>query len=62
MLKRLQHYARSFAERAGYAVPELTAIAYVSRFDFQEREQEFAEKVHRWDATHMLTLTVVLQG
>jgi hypothetical protein len=53
VLKRLQHYSRSFTEYAGHSVPELTAIAYVSRFDFQEHEQEFAEKVHRWGATHL---------
>lgn len=53
VLKRLQHYSRSFEEYAGHSVPELTAIAYVSRFDFQEHEQEFAEKVHRWRATHL---------
>ncbi|WP_369720969.1 hypothetical protein AB8Z38_28355 [Bradyrhizobium sp. LLZ17] len=52
-MKRLQHYSLSFAEYAGYSVPELIAIAYVSRFDFQEHEQEFAEKVHRWAATHL---------
>lgn len=53
VLKRLQHYSRSFTEYAGHSVPELTAIAYVSRFDFQEHEQEFAEKIHRWGATHL---------
>lgn len=53
VLKRLQHYARSFTEYAGYSVPELIAIAHASRFDFQEHEQEFAEKVHRWGATHL---------
>lgn len=53
VLKRLQHYSRSFTEYAGYSVPELIAIAHASRFDFQEHEQEFAEKVHRWGATHL---------
>ncbi|WFU74181.1 hypothetical protein [Bradyrhizobium sp. CB2312] len=53
VLKRLQHYSLSFADYAGYSVPEMSAIAYVSRFDFQEHEQEFAEKVHRWGATHL---------
>lgn len=47
-MKRLQHYSRAFTEYAGYSVPELIAIALASRFDFQEHEQEFTEKVHRW--------------
>lgn len=53
VLRRLQHYSRSFSEYAGYSVPELTAIAYVSRFDFQEHEQEFTERIHCWGATHL---------
>lgn len=53
VLRRLQHYSRSFTEYDGHSVPELIAIAYTSRFDFQEHEQEFAEKVHRWGATHL---------
>lgn len=53
VLKRLQHYSCAFTEYAGYSVPELTAIAYVSRFDFQEHEQEFVEKIHLWGATHL---------
>lgn len=52
-LRQLQRYAQSFKGYAGYSVPELIAIAYVSRFDFQEDELEFAEKVHRWGATHL---------
>lgn len=52
-LKELQHYSCSFSGYAGYSVPELIAIAYMSRFDFQEHEQDFAEKVHRWSATHL---------
>src|SRR5437879_3031556 len=50
VLKRLQHYSHSFIEYAGYSVTELSAIAYVSRFDFQDHEQQFAEKVHGWGA------------
>ncbi|MDI2077778.1 hypothetical protein, partial [Bradyrhizobium sp. Mp27] len=46
-------YSLSFTEYAGYSVAEMIAIAYVSRFDFQEHEQEFAEKVHRWGATQL---------
>lgn len=53
VLKRLQHYSRSFTEYAGCSVPELIAIAQVSRFDFQEHQQEFTEKVHRWGTTHL---------
>lgn len=53
VLKRLQHDSRSFTAYAGYSVPELTAIAYMGRFDFQEHEQEFTETVHRWGATHL---------
>ena len=53
VLDRLLHYARSFSEYAGYSVPELTAIAYASRLDFDEYEQEFVEKIHRWAATHL---------
>lgn len=53
VLKRLQHDSRSFTEYAGYSVPELIAIAHAGRFDFQEHEQEFTEKVHRWGATHL---------
>jgi hypothetical protein len=51
ILKRLRHYSRAFTHYAGHSVPELTAVAYAGRFDFQEHEQEFAEKVHRWRAT-----------
>jgi hypothetical protein len=40
VLDRLLHYSRSFSEYAGYSVPELTAIAFASRLDFDEYEQE----------------------
>lgn len=51
VLDRLQYYSRPFTQYAGYTVPELTAIAYASRFDFDDHEQEFVEKIHRWGAT-----------
>jgi hypothetical protein len=51
VLNRLQHDARAFTEYAGYTVPELTAVVYAGRFDFDEYEQELVEKIHRWGAT-----------
>lgn len=53
VLDRLPHYARSFSGYAGYTVPELTATAYASRYDMDDPEREFVEKVHRWGATHL---------
>ncbi len=53
VLDRLQYYSRPFTEYAGYTVPELTAIAYASRFDFDDNEQAFAEKIHHWGATSL---------
>jgi hypothetical protein len=38
VLERLQHYSRSFSEYAGYTVPELAAIAYASRLDFDQQD------------------------
>jgi len=53
VLDRLQSYAKSFTEYAGYTVPELIAIAYVCRFDLDEDGQEFVEKLHAWRATDL---------
>jgi hypothetical protein len=53
VLDRLQSYAKSFAEYAGFVVPELIAIAYACRFDLDEDGQEFVEKVHAWSATDL---------
>jgi hypothetical protein len=52
-LDRLQSYAKSFTEYAGYTVPELIAIAYVCRFDLDEDGQELIEKLHVWRATDL---------
>jgi hypothetical protein len=51
VLNRLQSYARSFTQYAGYTVPELIAIAYPYRFDLDEDGQDFVEKLHAWGAT-----------
>ncbi len=53
VLDRLQSYAKSFTEYAGYTVPELIAIAYVCRFDLDEDGQEFVEKLRAWRATDL---------
>jgi hypothetical protein len=53
VLDRLQSYAKSFTEYAGYAVPELIAIAYACRFDLDEDGQEFVEQLHAWSATDL---------
>ena len=53
VLDRLQSYAKPFTEYAGYSVPELIAIAYPYRFDLDEDEQEFVEKLHAWGATDL---------
>jgi len=53
VLKRLQHYSKSFSAYADHSVPELVAIAFACRFDFQEHEQEFVETVARWRVTHL---------
>jgi hypothetical protein len=53
VLDRLQCYAQSFTEYAGYTVPELIATAYACRFDLDEDGQEFVEKLHAWSATDL---------
>jgi hypothetical protein len=53
VLIRLQSYAKSFTEYAGYTVCELIAIAYSCRFDLDEDGQEFVEQLHAWGATDL---------
>jgi len=49
-LKRLVARTKTFTQYAGYSVPELVAIVYPARFDLDEPNQEFVEKIHRWNA------------
>jgi hypothetical protein len=50
VLDRLVAYSKSFAEYAGYSVPDLIAIAYKHRYDLDEDGQSFVEILHGWNA------------
>jgi hypothetical protein len=50
VLKRLVARTKTFTQYAGYTVPDLVAIVYPARLDLDEPNQEFVEKIHRWNA------------
>ena len=50
LLKRLVARTKTFTQYAGYSVPDLVAIAYPAQLDLDEPNQEFVEKIHRWNA------------
>ena len=57
-LRRLVARTKTFAQYAGYTVPELLAIAYPARFDIGEDSRDFVEKVHRWNAKDLKVLQI----
>jgi hypothetical protein len=50
LLKRLVARTKTFTQYAGYTVPDMVAIVYPARLDLDEPNQEFVEKIHRWNA------------
>lgn len=46
VLERLQRCAVPFSGYVGYTAQELIAIAYRGRFDLDESDQEFIERLH----------------
>ena len=50
ILDKLSVLSKSFTEFGGYTITELIAIAYPFRFDLDEDDQEFLEKLYGWRA------------
>jgi hypothetical protein len=59
VLDRLVVNSKSFAEYAGYSVPEMIAIAYKHRCDLDEDGQSFVEMIHAWGAVALKRRQVI---
>jgi hypothetical protein len=60
LLKRLVARTKTFTQYSGYTVLELVSIVYPARLDLDEPNQEFLEKVYRWNAKDLKVRQIAL--
>jgi hypothetical protein len=53
ILDKLSVLSKSFTDFGGYTITELIAIAYPFRFDLDEDDQQFLEKLYGWRSTEL---------
>jgi hypothetical protein len=53
ILNQLITYSKTFTHYAEYTIQELLKICYPHRADFDEDDEKFLEKLHRWGATDL---------